>query len=125
MSADTDKWEILLVAKHVVSVLVDSVITNSLLSRPSLKTRAAMKIGRRKKLTLQQIIPVLAASLVSFVILFGAQIAGAQAPLQKLSISISSTGMPGIQLFIARENGLFREEGFEPQLIRMSANAAI
>ena len=33
--------------------------------------------------------------------------------------------MPSIQLFIAREKGFFREEGFEPQLIRMSANAAI
>ena len=50
---------------------------------------------------------------------------GAQAPLQKLSISMSSTGMPSIQLYIAREKGFFREEGFEPQLIRMSANAAI
>ena len=33
--------------------------------------------------------------------------------------------MPSIQLFIAREKGFFREEGFDPQLIRMSANAAI
>src|SRR5262245_22645344 len=84
-----------------------------------------MKIERGKKRTLQQIATALAAPLVSFVILFGAQIADAQAPLQKLSISISSTGMPGIQLFIARERSFFREEGFEPQLIRMSANAAI
>src|SRR5262245_21388138 len=60
-----------------------------------------------------------------FAILFGAQTARAQAPLQKLSISMSSTGMPSIQLYIAREKGFFREEGFEPQLIRMSANAAI
>jgi ABC-type nitrate/sulfonate/bicarbonate transport system substrate-binding protein len=51
--------------------------------------------------------------------------AGAQAPLQKVSISMSSTGMPSIELFIAREKNFFREEGFEPQLIRMSANAAI
>src|SRR5207237_4064262 len=51
--------------------------------------------------------------------------AGAQAPLQKLSVSMSSTGMPSIELYIAREKGFFREEGFEPQLIRMSANAAI
>jgi ABC-type nitrate/sulfonate/bicarbonate transport system substrate-binding protein len=49
----------------------------------------------------------------------------AQTPPQKISISMSSTGMPSIQLFIAREKGFFREEGFEPQLIRMSANAAI
>jgi len=49
----------------------------------------------------------------------------AQTPLQKVSISMSSTGMPSIQLYIAREKNFFREEGFEPQLIRMSANAAI
>jgi ABC-type nitrate/sulfonate/bicarbonate transport system substrate-binding protein len=49
----------------------------------------------------------------------------AQTPAQKVSISMSSTGMPSIQLYIAREKGYFREEGFDPQLIRMSANAAI
>ena len=49
----------------------------------------------------------------------------AQSDLKKLHISMSSTGMPSIQLFIAREKGFFREEGFDPQLIRMSANAAI
>jgi NitT/TauT family transport system substrate-binding protein len=49
----------------------------------------------------------------------------AQTAAQKVSISMSSTGMPSIQLFIAREKGFFREEGFDPQLIRMSANAAI
>ena len=49
----------------------------------------------------------------------------AQSQLQKLSISMSSTGMPSIQLYIAREKNFFREEGFDPQLIRMSANAAI
>lgn len=51
--------------------------------------------------------------------------AGAQTELKKLRISMSSTGMPSIQLFIAREKGFFRDEGFDPQLIRMSANAAI
>ncbi|HEY7221530.1 MAG TPA: ABC transporter substrate-binding protein [Candidatus Binatia bacterium] len=51
--------------------------------------------------------------------------ARAQGQAQKLSISMSSTGMPSIELFIARDKGFFREEGFEPQLIRMSANAAI
>jgi NitT/TauT family transport system substrate-binding protein len=71
---------------------------------------------------------MLRASFIStliFLSVFAARIAGAQAPLQKLSISMSSTGMPSIQLFIAREKGYFREEGFDPQLIRMSANAAI
>ena len=68
-------------------------------------------------------IPVALATIV--VVVSCAQYLAAQTPLQKLSISMSSTGMPSIQLFIAREKGFFREEGFEPQLIRMSANAAI
>ena len=55
----------------------------------------------------------------------GPGVVGAQTPPQKLSISMSSTGMPSIELYIAREKNFFREEGFEPQLIRMSANAAI
>ena len=84
-----------------------------------------MKIERHKDSTLRRMPMVLAAQLISFVILFDAEIVVAQAPLQKLSISMSSTGMPSIQLYIAREKGFFREEGFEPQLIRMSANAAI
>jgi ABC-type nitrate/sulfonate/bicarbonate transport system substrate-binding protein len=65
-----------------------------------------------------------AAALISLAILLTALTAGAQTP-QKLNISMSSTGMPSIELFIAREKGFFRDEGFEPQLIRMSANAAI
>jgi len=64
-------------------------------------------------------------STLIFLAIVAPRMAGAQAPLQKLSISMSSTGMPSIQLFIAREKGFFREEGFDPQLIRMSANAAI
>jgi len=64
-------------------------------------------------------------STLIFLAIVAPPMAGAQTPLQKLSISMSSTGMPSIQLFIAREKGYFREEGFEPQLIRMSANAAI
>ena len=49
----------------------------------------------------------------------------AQTPLQKVTISYSSTGMPSIQLFIAREKNFFREEGIEPLLVRTSANTAI
>jgi NitT/TauT family transport system substrate-binding protein len=60
-----------------------------------------------------------------FALLLVPRAVGAQVAPQKLSISMSSTGMPSIELFIAREKGFFREEGFEPQLIRMSANAAI
>jgi ABC-type nitrate/sulfonate/bicarbonate transport system substrate-binding protein len=63
--------------------------------------------------------------LLVFLAFFNPGIASAQGPAQKLSISMSSTGMPSIQLFIAREKNFFREEGFDPQLIRMSANAAI
>ena len=50
---------------------------------------------------------------------------GAQTSPQKVSISYSSTGMPSIQLFIAREKNFFREEGIEPLLVRTSANTAI
>ena len=59
------------------------------------------------------------------VFLSAASLLQAQTSVQKLNVSMSSTGMPSIQLFIAREKGFFREEGFDPQLIRMSANAAI
>jgi NitT/TauT family transport system substrate-binding protein len=50
---------------------------------------------------------------------------GAQTTPHKVTISYSSTGMPSIQLFIAREKGFFREEGIEPLLVRTSANTAI
>jgi ABC-type nitrate/sulfonate/bicarbonate transport system substrate-binding protein len=73
--------------------------------------------------------PMMLRAAITFLLVFLAfispDIAGAQGPTQKLSISMSSTGMPSIQLFIAREKNFFREEGFDPQLIRMSANAAI
>jgi ABC-type nitrate/sulfonate/bicarbonate transport system substrate-binding protein len=65
------------------------------------------------------------ACILTLLVFFSPDIAGAQAPEQKLSISMSSTGMPSIQLYIAREKNFFREEGFDPQLIRMSANTAI
>lgn len=67
----------------------------------------------------------LAPLIGGFALMCVSSIAGAQTATQRLNISMSSTGMPSIQLFIAREKGFFREEGFEPQLIRMSANAAI
>ncbi len=49
----------------------------------------------------------------------------AQAPLQKVTISYSSSGITSIEFFIAKEKGFFRSEGLEPQLVQMSANAAI
>jgi len=63
--------------------------------------------------------------LSGFVLVTSVDRVDAQSQTQKINISMSSTGMPSIQLFIAREKGFFREEGFDPQLIRMSANAAI
>ena len=84
-----------------------------------------MKIEQHKDQTRRPITTVLRRLLVFCAILVSAGLASAQAPLQKISVSMSSTGMPSIQLYIAREKGFFREEGFEPQLIRMSANAAI
>jgi NitT/TauT family transport system substrate-binding protein len=45
--------------------------------------------------------------------------------LQKVPISYSSSGITSIEFFIAKEKGYFKEEGLEPQLIQMSANAAI
>ncbi|MGH7835741.1 MAG: hypothetical protein ACREQK_19005 [Candidatus Binatia bacterium] len=48
-----------------------------------------------------------------------------QTPPQKITMSYSSTGMTSIQLFIARDKRMFREEGIEPLLVRMSANTAI
>src|SRR5262249_37816851 len=64
-------------------------------------------------------------ALFIFALFFLSRAASAQVPAQRVSISMSSTGMPSIELLIAREKGFFREEGFDPQLIRMSANAAI
>src|SRR5437899_1174060 len=49
----------------------------------------------------------------------------AQAPLQKVTISYSSSGITSVEFFIAKEKQFFREEGLEPLLVQMSANAAI
>jgi ABC-type nitrate/sulfonate/bicarbonate transport system substrate-binding protein len=66
------------------------------------------------------------SSLLSVVALFATQaLLFAQAPLQKVTISYSSSGITSIEFFIAKEKGFFREEGLEPQLVQMSANAAI
>lgn len=46
-------------------------------------------------------------------------------PLQKVTLSYSSSGITSIEFFIAKEKKFFHEEGLEPQLIQMSANAAI
>jgi len=46
-------------------------------------------------------------------------------PLQKVTLSYSSSGITSIEFFIAKEKKFFQEEGLEPQLIQMSANAAI
>src|SRR3954471_23569366 len=57
---------------------------------------------------------------------FGIQAGAASAQtLQKVPISYSSSGITSIEFFIAKEKGYFKDEGLEPQLIQMSANAAI
>ena len=50
---------------------------------------------------------------------------GAQAPLQKVALSYSSSGMPTVDWLIAKERQFFREEGLEPLLVQMSANMAV
>jgi ABC-type nitrate/sulfonate/bicarbonate transport system substrate-binding protein len=49
----------------------------------------------------------------------------AQAPLQKVTLSYSSSGITSIEFFIAKERKFFQEEGLEPLLVQTSANAAI
>ena len=48
-----------------------------------------------------------------------------QVPLQKVTLSYSSSGITSIEFFIAKEKRFFQEEGLEPLLIQMSANTAI
>jgi ABC-type nitrate/sulfonate/bicarbonate transport system substrate-binding protein len=48
-----------------------------------------------------------------------------QTPLQKVTLSYSSSGITSIEFFIARERKFFQKEGLEPLLIQMSANTAI
>jgi NitT/TauT family transport system substrate-binding protein len=67
----------------------------------------------------------LVALLGALILLSAAPESRAQAPLQKVTISYSSSGITSIEFFIAKEKGFFREEGLEPQLVQMSANAAI
>jgi ABC-type nitrate/sulfonate/bicarbonate transport system substrate-binding protein len=45
--------------------------------------------------------------------------------LQRAVITYSSRSIASVDLFIAQERGFFREEGIEPQLVQISANAAI
>lgn len=49
----------------------------------------------------------------------------AQAPLQKITLSYFSSGMPTVDWLIAKERQFFREEGLEPLLVQMSANTAV
>jgi NitT/TauT family transport system substrate-binding protein len=55
---------------------------------------------------------------------FSAIDAAAQ-PLQKVTLSYSSSGMPSVDWLIAKERQFFREEGLDPLLIQMSANTAV
>jgi ABC-type nitrate/sulfonate/bicarbonate transport system substrate-binding protein len=40
-----------------------------------------------------------------------------QTPLQKVTLSYSSSGITSIEFFIAKEKKFFQEEGLEPQLV--------
>jgi NitT/TauT family transport system substrate-binding protein len=51
--------------------------------------------------------------------------AEAQNPLQKITLSYSSSGMPTVDWLIAKERQFFREEGLEPLFVQMSANMAV
>src|SRR2546430_14924516 len=46
-------------------------------------------------------------------------------PLQKVTISYSSSGMPSVDWLIAKERQFFREGGLEPLLVQVSANTAV
>ena len=59
------------------------------------------------------------------VLLSAANQAFSQTPLQKVTLSYSSSGITSIEFFIAKEKKFFQEEGLEPLLIQMSANSAI
>jgi ABC-type nitrate/sulfonate/bicarbonate transport system substrate-binding protein len=48
-----------------------------------------------------------------------------QTPLQKVTLSYSSSGITSIEFFIAKEKKFFQDEGLEPLLVQMSANTAI
>lgn len=64
-------------------------------------------------------------AMTALVLLLGHRDVGAQAPLQKITLSYSSSGMPTVDWLIAKERQFFREEGLEPLLVQMSANTAV
>jgi len=69
-------------------------------------------------------------SVFSFLLWIGVLLSAAnqtfsQTPLQKVTLSYSSSGITSIEFFIAKEKKFFQEEGLEPLLIQMSANTAI
>jgi NitT/TauT family transport system substrate-binding protein len=47
-----------------------------------------------------------------------------QSTPQKVKIAVSSRGIAFIDLYIAQDRGFFREEGFEAELVQVSANVA-
>lgn len=60
-----------------------------------------------------------------FVLLFLGDHCRAQAPLQSVTLSYSSSGMPTVDWLIAKERQFFRGERLEPRLVQMSANTAV
>src|SRR5262245_54285543 len=100
--------------------------------RPARKSRHSLKINRRnlrkRNTTGQMMIKSIVIFLLWIVVLLSAAkqaFSQAQTPLQKVTLSYSSSGITSIEFFIARERKFFQEEGLEPLLIQMSANTAI
>lgn len=58
-------------------------------------------------------------------IVFDSAFAVAQAPLQTVRISYSSTGINFMDLFLGKDKGYFRDEGLDLQFIQVAANIAI
>jgi hypothetical protein len=52
-------------------------------------------------------------------------LAGGQTPAQRVLVTYSCRSIASIDLFVAQERGFFREEGLDPQLVQVTANAAI
>ena len=60
-----------------------------------------------------------------FLFIFNPANASAQAPLQTVRISYSSTGINFMDLFLAKDKGYFRDEGLGLEFIQVAANIAI
>ena len=60
-----------------------------------------------------------------FLILPAKTIIAQNQPLQRIRIAYASSGINYADIFLAKEKGFYREEGFEPQFIQMNSSIAI